>query len=128
MNCLRKIPSTGLKESFYKIKQETDSLAQKSREINIVKGRLDIQNSALKYLYEIHKLIPKEVTLTTITFDEADKIILRGQAQEMSDVFELITVLEESAYFQKVQTKHTRKKKIKDREVSEFEIACPLIR
>jgi len=118
----------GLRERFEKIKQETDSLAQKSREINIIKGRLDIQSSALKYLYEIHKLVPEEIILNAITFEEADKMVLRGQAKEMSNVFEFITVLEGSAYFQKIESKETRKKKIKGREVSEFEISCPLIR
>lgn len=116
----------GLKERFERIEQEANSLAEMSRKIEIVKDRLDLESSALNYLYGIHRLTPPEITLTAISFEEEKRMVLRGEAQAMSDVFKFITALENSIYFRKVETRYTRKRKVKDKEVSEFEIVCPL--
>ena len=87
---------------------------------------MDSRVVSLDYLYQIHKLTPLEITLKMITLEADNKITLRGQALAMSDVFKFITTLENSGYFKDIQTKYTSKKRIADKDISEFEIICPM--
>ena len=52
------------------------------------------------------------------------KVILQGMACDAGDVARLICKLEESSYFCRVIPGFSRTNKMKDRQVSEFEIGC----
>lgn len=42
----------------------------------------------------------------------------------MSDVFKFITILEESPYLKDIQSRYMTRKKIKGKDVNEFELIC----
>jgi hypothetical protein len=63
---------------------------------------------------------PADLTGRDIRF----RVVLQGLAYEASDVAALICKLEESPYFCQVIPGFSRTNKIKDRQVSEFEIGC----
>jgi Tfp pilus assembly PilM family ATPase len=117
-----------LKEYLNQKGKGFEELLDMSKRVDIVSRRLDASGSALTYLYELHRLIPKEIALSAITFEEEDRLLLRGQSPEMSDIFNFISTLEASKHFTGIQTQYTRKKKVKGREISEFEIICRLKR
>lgn len=52
------------------------------------------------------------------------KVILQGMACEAGDIARLIRKLEESSYFCRIMPGFSRTNKVKDRQVSEFEICC----
>jgi hypothetical protein len=54
------------------------------------------------------------------------KVVLRGMACDAGDVAALICNLEQSPYFCRIMPGFSRTAKIKERQVSEFEIACYL--
>ena len=107
--------------------EDVNTLDEMSGKIKIVKERLNTQGATLDYLYYIHKLTPPEIWFETITLEGQRKVVLRGQAIQMSDIFKFITTLEGSGYFKNIETKYTTKKKIADKEISEFEIICPMV-
>jgi Tfp pilus assembly protein PilN len=74
-------------------------------------------------------LIPAEITIERINFEEGDKLSLRGRAAAMSDIFKFITTLENSPYFKRIETKYTTQEKSKEgKDISRFEINCPLVK
>jgi Tfp pilus assembly protein PilN len=75
---------------------------------------------------EMSRLLPSEIVLTSFAFQKDDKVTIKGQAQEMSDIFKFITTLESSSYFKDVQARYTTRKKIKGKDVNEFELICPI--
>jgi len=115
-----------LDERFGQIRQNVKELDAMAKRVKMIRERLDSRVLSLDYLYQIHKLTPLEITLKMITLEADNKITLRGQALAMSDVFKFITTLENSGYFKDIQTKYTSKKRIADKDISEFEIICPM--
>jgi Tfp pilus assembly PilM family ATPase/Tfp pilus assembly protein PilN len=115
-----------LNTKYQSSKEEIEGLDSMLKKIKIVRDRLDSRASTINYFYQINKLIPAEIALKIINFDVDDKISLRGQAIGMSDIFRFVTILENSNYFKDIQVKYTTKKRIADKDITEFEIVCPI--
>ena len=77
-------------------------------------------------LYALHQIMPAEVSLLSLDYDEDSQVTLRGQAPELNSVFALVGKLEESEVFKNfnVKVRYATKKKIQESEIIDFEIAC----
>ena len=115
-----------LNTRYKKISKEAEGLNEKVERIKRIKSKLDTKTAAINYLYEISKLLPSEIVLTNMSFLKDEKLDVKGRTKEMSDVFKFITTLENSQYFQDVQTRYTTKKKVKGQDTNEFDIVCPV--
>lgn len=113
-----------LKRSVASIEKDAQEVEQMRSSINLVKDRLNAKKSSINILHEIQKLTPKEIYFTNINIEEDKQTILQGRAAAMSNVFAFITILENSGYFENVQTTYTTTKKEKDTEYAKFEIIC----
>ena len=114
----------GIKKSVANIEKDALGVEQMRSSINLVKGRLDARKSSINILHEISRLTPKEIYFTNINIEEDKQTVLQGRAAAMSNVFEFVTTLENSPYFENVQTTYTTTKKEKDTEYAKFEIIC----
>ena len=104
------------------IKHEIGDLMAQSRRVEFVKSYLRARELPLRYLAELQQVLPTEVVIDFLSVDEQQRALLRGQAMQLSDVFKLITALENSRYLEQVDAKYTRRKKVRDKEVTEFEL------
>lgn len=98
-----------------------DILAQLDK-IAFVSAYLGKRGLPLDVFYELETNISSEVVVNAVTIDEKDGVSVRGQAFGLSDVFKFVNALEKVKGFKDVQAKSTRKKKVKDKELTEFEI------
>ena len=114
----------GIKKSIANIEKDASEVEQMRSSISLVKGRLDARKSSINILHEISRLTPKEIYFTNINIEEDKQTVLQGRAAAMSNVFEFVTTLENSSYFENVQTTYTTTKKEKDTEYAKFEIIC----
>ena len=105
------------------VEQDVGDLVVQAKRIDQVREILDSRKLPFLMLYDLQKVVPQEISIQSVTIDELNKITLRGQGAQLSDVFKFITVLEGSRPFKEVQTKSTRTKKVQDREVTDFEIS-----
>ena len=96
------------------------------RVIDLVHSRISTKDLSLNLIYEIHQLISPEIHLVSLSFNGKDLLTLRGTSNSMSEIFNFVNKLEESDYFKNVNTKYVTKHKVQDRELSDFEITCPL--
>ncbi|MCK4519876.1 MAG: PilN domain-containing protein, partial [Candidatus Omnitrophica bacterium] len=117
---------TRLKEEASKVSEKVDKLSGMLEEIEGVRERIFKRDFALNFIYEIHKAIFPEIYLTLINFDGGDQVVLRGASSAMSEVFEFINALEKSECFQNVKTKFVTTRKIRNKDLTEFEIVCPI--
>ena len=104
------------------IKKEVGDLVNQTRKIEFIKGFLFSRRLPLLFLSELQKSIPEEVSIDYLSLDEVNKATLRGQANQLSDVFKFVSVLEQTKYFKDITTKYTRTKKVRDKEINNFEI------
>ena len=105
------------------IELEIGSLVDQYRKAGFVRDFISARRLPLLLLDEIEKLVPAEIVINYISLEKGDEATLRGQGTKLSDVFKFVTTLENSKYFRDVSTKYTRTKKVKDKELTDFEIA-----
>lgn len=115
-----------LKDRYQRVAVEADDIDEKLERLKRIKSKLDLKATAINYLLEVSKVLPPEIVLTQMAFQKDARLDVKGRAREMSDVFGFITALENSAYFKDVQTRYTTRKKVKGRDINEFELICPL--
>ena len=94
--------------------------------INVVKNQLDMRGTSIDVIRELYKLIPSDISLTIFDFEDGSTCTLRGTADELSNVFKFITILENSAYFKNVKVRYATKRVIKRQILTDFEIICRL--
>ena len=126
--CTKTLLLRRLDAQFVKLEDGTSELKKEYLKINLIKNRMDTKNSALEVLREIHKVAPQEIYLTNISFEEGKLISLRGTSKAMSEVFEFVKTLEGLPIFKNVKTKYVTKRRLKGKDLTDFEITCPLIR
>lgn len=116
-----------------KLKAQANSLSAQALPIEEIEIRLKIlqqksihQNSLLDIISQLHKLLPSAVSLTNFAYSAGDKIIMRGQANELNVVFSFAESLEKSPAFNGFQAKvrYATKKNTPAGEIIEFEIVC----
>ena len=115
-----------LKQRLVEIQNKTKELNSMVRGIETIKDRVYTRGESLNLIYEVHKVIPPGIHLVSMSFDGKENLTLRGESNEMSEVFDFVTKLEESDYFQNVKSKYATKRKVEDKEMTDFEISCPL--
>lgn len=113
----REIEKTGEIASRIEGKLVRTKLLQKTR---------NKESSFLHYLMKISGLVSGGIYFNSIDFAQGDKIVLKGHAGEMSEVFAFVKTLEEAKIFQGVKSEHVSKKKSGEQTLAEFEITCRL--
>lgn len=111
---------------FESISKVSEDLNEKVERIKMIHSKLNTKSLAINYLWEISKLLPPEIVITSITFQNERQLDIKGRTAEMSDVFKFITTLENSTFFNDIQTRYTSRKKLKGVDVNEFELTCPI--
>lgn len=115
-----------LHEKFLQTEKEALVVETMKVRVDTIRQHLDKKGSALNILQELFAIMPKEVYLTGVVYVKNKEVILSGTSLGMSDVFKLVTLLEELGCFEKVKTNYATKKKKEDREVVDFELTCPI--
>ncbi len=115
-----------LKREALKVREKVDKLDTMMKEVKGIKKRTFTKNFTLNSIYEIHRVISPEIYLASISFDGKDHLTVRGTSSTMSEVFKLVETLEESKYFQSVKTEFVTTCKVEGKDLTEFEIVCPL--
>ncbi len=111
-----------VKEQAESVEKTLGDLPEKLKEIEFVKTRLEDRKAVLFVIVALQKVVPAKVAVISVIIDEAGKVIVRGQAEELADVFKFIDNLQKEKYFKEVQTKSTKKKKVGDRDLIDFEL------
>lgn len=126
--CTKTLLLKRLDTRLIRLEKETSGLKKENLKINLIESRINAGNSAIEVLRRIHKVIPQEIYLTCVNFEENKQVSLRGTSKDMSLVFKLVKTLEELPDFEDVKTKYVTKRRLKDKDLTDFEITCPLVR
>ncbi len=103
-------------------------LEQMRTKINLIRDHVGTTRMSLDFLRELYLIIPEDIALAGFLYDETKYIIIKGTAETMSNVFDLIPKIEESNFFEKVSSRGVKRRKVGQKEVVDFEIQCSLIK
>lgn len=109
-----------------KTKEYAESIEEKLSRTRLIERVRNPKTSFLNYLSKISGILAPEIYFSSINFASEDRIILKGYAGQMSEVFDFAKALEELKIFKGVKSERVSKKKEDDRVVAEFEIHCLL--
>ena len=112
-----------LQGDYQSVEKEMGALFGKVKKIGFIKGYLAERRLPLFILQQLQKNIIPEIAVSYLNINNEYNVTLRGQASQLSDVFKFINNIENSGVFQDLQTKYTRKRKLKEKEVTDFELS-----
>lgn len=115
-----------LKTKYSNIDTEARALESGFDTVSTVRNYLSGRGYSLEVLTELHDLVPKNIQLNDIRYDDAGKISVKGTAEAMSSVFSFVELMEKSRYFKDVKTKYTTKRKEGAKDLTDFEINAVL--
>lgn len=118
---MEKIMEAG-KSSF----EEARTLERISTKNRVVRKILKNRGKGLSAFDNLTGQLGETIYLSHFTYDMEGKLELGGTADSMSQVFALVTRLEESNYYRHVAAKETKSRKEGDRDVADFEIEAIL--
>ncbi len=87
-----------------------------------VAEQLAARKLPMAFLGYLIKTIPSEIAVKYVALDKDRKVVLKGEAQELSDIFRFVSTLEKSEFCKDVKTRSTRKRKIREKEMTDFEL------
>ena len=107
--------------------EPTVNRATRMREdIEIMKRQIRKKPLAIDILAEIYKVTPASIAFYLIDYESNKSLILKGNAPSLSSIIEFMRTLENSQHFKNIKLKYTAKRRVKGKQVTEFEIICLL--
>lgn len=113
-----------LKQELSKISQQAKPLDDIDKRLKMLQARVSNKPSALDFLYEVNRVIPAQVSLSSFSYDESKQVNLRGQANELNSVFLFVSEIEKSPLYKdyNIKIRYATKKKTTSGEIVDFEI------
>jgi hypothetical protein len=102
------------------------SIELERKALQLIKEEFNSGPSSLNILEELYKITPETIALSSLDLEIGKVAILRGQAQELSQVFDYVTTVESSPYLQNVKVNFANRRKIGEDETVSFEFYCHL--
>lgn len=115
-----------LTQALQGVSLQADSIEAMARKLKLIREQSEQSQSCLQVLSEIFQLASDQLSLASFSYDVNSSLTLKGQAKTLAGVFNFVNTLEASALFKDVQVRHSSKRKIKNEEVADFEIVCPI--
>jgi Tfp pilus assembly PilM family ATPase/Tfp pilus assembly protein PilN len=110
---------------YSQIKNSVEQTEEKIKKINSVKAYLSQEESSLDVIYNLYTLIPAGIQVLDFNYDDLEKKVrFNGIANKMSDVFNMITVLEDSNAFSNVHAQSLAQRDARGGAVVDFQMRC----
>ena len=114
-----------LKEEYRTIASEASDIERMVAKMKLAEEQLSTGGSFLEVLRDINDTIPDDIYLTYLQHNDREQnVTIRGLSDEMSSVFQLLSTLEATPHLEFVKTRNVTKRRVEDRDVSEFEIVA----
>jgi len=114
--------AAGLKAKVVSLSKDAKELDDITNKLKIAKQYIDPKASVLSPLLVLNRLCPDSITITNFNWEWQKSLSFRGYAQQIPDILGFTNTLSNSEYFKGAQNRYTRRRKLKDRDVVDFEI------
>lgn len=114
-----------LKTEVGKIEKEARPLAILEKRSQFLQKRLE-KSSLLELLRELYQVLPQEIVLVNLTYEENSQLTLRGQTASMGNILALVGKLEKSPAFKglNIKVRYATNRRTPAGEIIDFEIGC----
>lgn len=91
-----------------------------------IRSELKSSSFISELLREVYNSMPQNISLATLNIQRDKFLIIKGEANNLSDVLSLVRSLEKSKYFKNVRVRYAAKRRVREFEVTDFQVDCPL--
>ena len=127
---------TGFKieqNKLVKLKAEVATLEGPADEVRKLNDRIksfevysDRSHTALESLREVSAILPPGIDLTSFTYKKGNEVVLRGESDDPTPIYNFFQALEQSDFFDQVKPEAVRQKTSGNRQRSEFSVTAKL--
>jgi len=114
--------ATNLKAKVEGLRKNTADIEEITDKLKVVKQYVNPSASVLTPLSELSRLCPDTIIITNFNWEWQKALSFRGYAQQISDILGFMNTLSSSDTFKGAQNRYTRRRKVKDRDMVDFEI------
>jgi len=114
--------ATDLKKRVLVLGKQAKELEDITSKLKIARQYADAKSSALTYLNGLNRLCPDSIVITNYNWELNKAFTMRGYAQVIPDILDFTNTLGSSETFKGAQNRYTRRRKLKDKDVVDFEI------
>lgn len=113
-----------LKGLVNKIAKEAKPLEEIEKRSLLLEKRLQKKPSGLELIYAVSQVLPEQVSLVSLMYEESGQLILHGQAQELKTVFDFFSSLDKTPELKNFTTKvkYATSRKTRSGDFVDFEI------
>ncbi len=109
-----------------RIKPLASRIQRERKRLVALNEELGGDSDSLDILAELYQITPKSVLLSTFSLETGKVLILRGEAQELSVVFDYVSILENSPSLENIRVNYATRRRVGQKEVVNFELYCHL--
>lgn len=114
--------ATSLKAKVAALSKDIKELEDIANKLKVARQYMNPEASVFSSLYELSRLCPDSITITNFNWEWQKALSFRGYAQQIPDILDFTNTLNSSEAFKGAQNRYTRRRKIKDKDVVDFEI------
>ncbi|MFA5092809.1 MAG: PilN domain-containing protein [Candidatus Omnitrophota bacterium] len=114
--------ATDLKKKVEILGKSAKELEDITSKLKIARQYVDPKASALTYLNGLNRLCPENIVITNYNWELGKSLTIRGYALTIPDILEFTNTLGNSETFKGAQNRYTRRRKLKDKDVVDFEV------
>jgi hypothetical protein len=114
--------ASDLKNRVLTLGKDAKELEDITSKLKIARKYVDPKSSSLTYLNGLNRLCPDNIVITNYNWELGKAFTIRGYAQGIPDILDFTNTLGNSETFKGAQNRYTRRRKLKDKDVVDFEI------
>ena len=115
---------SNLKTRYKSVKDDAKLLEQQFLKTQVIKDYLANRGRSLETLIELYDVLPKDVRLSDIKYEDGEKFSVKGTSKTMASVFAFVSNLDKSSKFKNVKTKYVTTRNEDGADVADFEVAA----
>ncbi|MFC1658535.1 pilus assembly protein PilM [Candidatus Omnitrophota bacterium] len=89
-----------------------------------IRSFLTARGFPLEVLSDVYEALPLDLKISYLKYEDNGPFAVEGTAESLASVFSFVDNLGKSPYFEKVETRYTRKRKQADKDVVDFALTC----
>lgn len=118
----QQVYAANLKTQVVTLAKDAKQLDEITNKLKIAKQYTNPNSSVLTSLYSLNRLCPDTITITNFNWELQKSLSFRGYAQQIPDILSFTNTLSNSESFKGAQNRYTRRRKLKDKDVVDFEV------
>ncbi len=107
---------------YQSVKESAKELERISTKTQVIKQYLSTRGNSIEALAALYDTLPTDVRLSSVKYEDGQKLSVKGTSAVMGSVFSFVTNLEKSKQFKSVKTKYVTSGNDGGKVVQDFEI------